>query len=147
VAKHSGYQPTDFTPYLLNLAAEAASLKFQNYYKGRYGMLRTEWRVLFHLGHLGPMYAKDICARAHIHKTKVSRAVSALESKRYLMRGDGDADRRHALLELTKNGARVFKDLFGAAQGFDARLNAQFSDEERLILRKCLLKISGIKIE
>ena len=37
-----------FLPYLLNQAAEESSLSFQRVYKDRYGMLRTEWRVLFH---------------------------------------------------------------------------------------------------
>ncbi|NDH26495.1 MAG: MarR family transcriptional regulator, partial [Rhodobacteraceae bacterium] len=39
-----------FIPYLLNQAAEESSLAFQRIYKDRYGMLRGEWRVLFHLG-------------------------------------------------------------------------------------------------
>ncbi|MEL6809365.1 MAG: helix-turn-helix domain-containing protein, partial [Pseudomonadota bacterium] len=62
-----------FLPYLLNQAAEAASLEFQNVYKDRYGMLRNEWRVLFHLGIYGRMTASDIGARAQMHKTKISR--------------------------------------------------------------------------
>ncbi|TNE65810.1 MAG: MarR family transcriptional regulator, partial [Rhodobacteraceae bacterium] len=39
-----------FTPYLLNQAAEQQSRVFSNTYKNLYGMLQTEWRVLFHLG-------------------------------------------------------------------------------------------------
>ena len=105
-------------------------------------MLRTEWRVIFHLGQFGPMHAKDICARARIHKTKVSRAVQALETKRFLSRDDVEADRRHALLKLTRNGQSVFDDLFHAAQRFDERLNAEFTFEEQKILRKCLLHIA-----
>jgi len=75
-----------FLPYILNQAAEASSLGFQQVYKQRYGMLRTEWRVLFHLGRYGEMTAKDICERARIHKTKISRAVKALEDRRFLVR-------------------------------------------------------------
>jgi hypothetical protein len=41
-----------FLPYLLNQAAEDSSLSFQRVYKDRYGMLRTEWRVLFIWGFL-----------------------------------------------------------------------------------------------
>ena len=63
----------DFLPYLLNRAAEESSLGFQKHYKNRYGMLRTEWRVLFHLGNYGEMTAKEIGSRAKIHKTKISR--------------------------------------------------------------------------
>ena len=79
----------DFLPYLLNQAAEASSRQFQDHYRKKYGMLRTEWRVLFHLGRYGKLTAKEISARAAIHKTKISRAVAALQSKRYLHR-EGD---------------------------------------------------------
>ncbi|MCF6232933.1 MAG: MarR family transcriptional regulator, partial [Rhodobacteraceae bacterium] len=76
----------DFLPYLLNQAAEESSLAFQQVYKGRYGMLRTEWRVLFHLGMYGRMTAKEIGTRALIHKTKISRAVQRLATRRFLSR-------------------------------------------------------------
>ena len=73
-----------FLPYLLNQAAEESSLAFQQVYKGRYGMLRTEWRVLFHLGIYGEMTAKEIGERARMHKTKISRAVQRLADRRFL---------------------------------------------------------------
>ncbi len=142
MTKSQEYELVDFTPYLLNQAAEAASLDFARHYKSKYAMLRTEWRVIFHLGQFGPMTAKSICDRARIHKTKVSRAVAALEQKRYLERTTVDDDRRHALLSLTRGGKRVFDDLFEAAQQFDLKMNEEFSAQERAILRKCLLKIA-----
>ena len=74
----------NFLPYLLNQAAEESSLAFQQVYKDRYGMLRTEWRVLFHLGLYGRLTAKDIGARSKMHKTKISRAVQRLEERRFL---------------------------------------------------------------
>ena len=40
----------DFLPYLLNHAAEEVGQGFGRIYQDRYGMLRTEWRVLAHLG-------------------------------------------------------------------------------------------------
>ena len=84
----------DFTPYLLNQAAEESSLAFQRVYKNRYGMLRTEWRVLFHLGTYGEMTATDICTKARIHKTKISRAVQKLVERRFVVRARSDEDRR-----------------------------------------------------
>ena len=63
-----------FLPYLLNQAAEESSLSFQRVYKDRYGMLRTEWRVLFHLGIFGQMTARDIGLRARLHKTKKNQS-------------------------------------------------------------------------
>lgn len=134
----------DFLPYLLNQAADASSREFQRYYKSRYGMLRTEWRVLFHLGRHGTMTAKEICTRAHIHKTKVSRAVTALEQKRFLTRHEVANDRRHEDLLLTKAGQRAFADLAAAAQTFDAKLTVSFSPQERETLRKCLMQMARL---
>lgn len=134
----------DFTPYLLNLAAETTGLAFQRHYKARYGMLRTEWRVLFHLGRYGAMTAKEICARARVHKTKVSRAVAALEAKRFLDRTRRDDDRRHETLRLTRTGEAAFRQLYAEAQDFDAALMAQFSEAERDILRRCLTRLAGL---
>jgi len=140
----SDFDLKDFTPYLLNLAAETSSAGFQALYKERYGMLRTEWRVLFHLGRYGPMTAKEICERARIHKTKVSRAVSALEAKRMLVRKEQPEDRRHETLRLTAKGARVFEDLDAEAARFDLELMAGFTPEERRILHKCLTRIADL---
>ncbi len=134
----------DFTPYLLNLAAETSSAGFQTYYKDRYGMLRTEWRVLFHLGRYGPMTAKEICDRARIHKTKVSRAVSALENKRFLSRKEQTNDRRLETLSLTTNGENAYQDLFREAARFDQEMMSTFTENEQAILRKCLIQIAEL---
>lgn len=134
----------DFTPYLLAMAAETAGAKFQKLYKDRYGMLRTEWRVLFHIGQYGNMTAREICDRARLHKTKVSRAVSALEAKRFLSRQRQENDRRHEILSLTKLGQSAFNDLFDQAQRFDDRLMSAFSEDERQLLRRCLARIAQL---
>lgn len=132
-----------FLPYLLNHAAEAVSLEFQRTYRQRYGMLRTEWRVLFHLGQYGDMTARQICDKARIHKTKVSRAVAALERKRFLTRTELIADRRQSVLTLTRQGRGVFEDLTREARAFDSRLRAEMTREEAEILQRCLMQIAG----
>lgn len=134
----------DFTPYLLNMAADATSLAFQPAYRGGYGMLRTEWRVLFHLGRYGAMTARDVCGRARLHKTKVSRAVAALEAKRFLLRETDAGDRRRETLALTPAGTRTYRALSDEARAFDARLMAQFPPEETRILRAVLHRLAGL---
>ena len=140
----SEFELRNFLPYLLNQAADASSLEFQRYYKSRYGMLRTEWRVIFHLGRYGTMTAKQICDAAGLHKTKVSRAVAALEEKRFLKREVLSTDRRHEALTLTRPGMRVFDDLSAAAQKFDSTLQAAFTPTERDVLQRCLRQIAGM---
>jgi len=134
----------DFLPYLLNQAAESSSLEFQKVYKGRYGMLRTEWRVLFHLGLYGRLTAKDIVERGGIHKTKVSRAVQKLAARRFLTRERDEADRRKEYLELTRAGDAAYRDLRAVAEEYDARLVQDFTPEETRLLRTMLRRLAGM---
>ncbi len=144
MTKMADFDLKDFLPYLLNQAAEASSVEFQGYYKSKYGMLRTEWRVVFHLGRYDHMTAKEICDRARIHKTKVSRAVAELEKKGLLIRRRVDKDRRHEDLVLTPYGREVFDDLYGAARDFDRKLVKDMTKEEQQLLRKCLARIADL---
>ena len=107
-------------------------------------MLRTEWRVLFHLGRYGKMTAKEICERASLHKTKVSRAVSALEAKRFLTRAELQDDRRHEHLDLTRAGQAAYADLSREAARFDADLVESIPVSDQDVLRRCLRQIAGL---
>ena len=131
-----------FLPYLLNQAAEASSLEFQQIYKDRYGMLRTEWRVLFHLGLYGRMTASEIGVRANMHKTKISRAVQKLTERRFVTRARDDADRRVEHLALTAQGQAAYDDLHQVARRYDSDLTADLGPVERAALKKMLLKLS-----
>ncbi|WP_417525940.1 MarR family winged helix-turn-helix transcriptional regulator [Marinovum sp.] len=132
----------EFLPYLLNQAAETASDGFQKIYKDRYGMLRTDWRVLFHLGIYGRMTARDIGRTAQVHKTKISRAVARLEARRFLLRQEDETDRRVEHLTLTPAGQAAYRDLRGVAEAYDAELVASLDPQEVAVLRKALLHLS-----
>lgn len=134
----------DFLPFLLNRAAEESSLEFQTQYKDRYGMLRTEWRVLFHLGIYGSMTAKEIGHRAKIHKTKISRAVAKLAERRFVARNRDENDRRAEHLSLTSAGEIAYRDLRSVAKTYDEKLASQFTVEEAVVLRRLLRKLAGI---
>ncbi|MGR3621951.1 MarR family winged helix-turn-helix transcriptional regulator [Pseudophaeobacter sp.] len=134
----------NFLPYLLNRAAEDSSLGFQAHYKNRYGMLRNEWRVLFHLGTYGQMTAKGIGQRAKIHKTKISRAVAKLAERRFVSRNRDEMDRRSEHLRLTPAGEAAYRDLRTHAQSYDAALAAHFTPEEAELLRSMLRRLAGI---
>jgi len=144
MTKNTDFDLLDFMPYLLNQAADATSREFEVAYKAKYGMLRTEWRVIFHLGRYGEMTAKEICDRARIHKTKVSRAVHALADKRYISRKEMPDDRRHEALALTTSGQRVFADLLNEAQRFDADMMVDFTDDEKAQMRQFLIRIARL---
>ena len=126
----TGFALESFLPYMLNQASEASSLAFQNVYKGRYGMLRTEWRVLF---------------RANLHKTKISRAVHRLAERRFVARVRDGADRRVEHLSLTSKGVKAYKDLRQTAEQYEAQLLAAFSPQETTVLRRALVKLAATR--
>ena len=138
------FEILDFIPYLMAQAVDALSVDFQHYYKSKFGMLRTEWRVLFHLGSYGDMTARDICVRASLHKTKVSRAVAALEKKRFLSRQELQSDRRAAVLSLTRSGLSAFAELREAARVYDAEIRADMTREESKVLIAWLVRVAGL---
>ena len=133
-----------FLPYLLNQAAEETSLSFSRTYRERYGLLRTEWRVLFHLGRYGDMTASQIGEMAKIHKTKISRAVAALEAKHFLKRTELATDRRRETLSLLPHGKTAYEDLTAAAAAYNGELARQFSRDEWEVLRRALEKLAGL---
>lgn len=133
-----------FLPYLLNQAAEAASKGFQASYKAAYGMTRTQWRVLAHLGRFGALTARDICARTHVEKTKVSRAVAALEDRGWLTRSPSPLDRRAEILTLTDRGRAVFAQLGQQAIAYDRHLRAHLGPRDAARLDDLLRRIIAL---
>lgn len=111
----------DFLPFLLIEAAEEAANEFRLILRDRFGMLPTEWRLVFNLGCHGPLTARDICELARVHKTKVSRAVTALEAKNLVTRRPDDKDKRREWLALTDEGQTAYLQLVEVARTSEAR--------------------------
>ena len=111
-----------FLPYRLNQAAERVSQRFAAQYRDRYRMTRPEWRALAALGSYGRMTATEIGANSSMHKTKVSRAVRALEEKRWLKRSEDMSDRRIEHLELTPAGKRIYGEMVALAHAYEEEL-------------------------
>ena len=111
-----------FLPYRLNQAAERVSQRFAAQYRTRYGMTRPEWRALAALGAYGRMTATEIGVNSSMHKTKVSRAVKALEEKRWLKRREDMSDRRIEHLELTPAGKRIHGEMIALARVYEQEL-------------------------
>ncbi len=118
-----------FLPYRLARASDDISAGFAAAYRSRYGMTRPEWRTLALVGAIGQITATEIARRSSMHKTKVSRAVQALEDRKWLLRRSDAADRRVEHLELTAAGAAVHAELTEAARDYEVALRARFGPE------------------
>lgn len=115
----------EFLPYRLNLASERVSLGFAERYRAEYKMTRPEWRALAALGSGGRMTATEVGVHSTMHKTKVSRAVFALEQRRWLKREENAADRREEHLDLTALGRKRYEELAEMARAYEKALIAR----------------------
>lgn len=108
-----------FLPYRLARAAEEVSQRFARLYRQRYGLSRPEWRTLATVGQYGAITATAIGRHSAMHKTKVSRAVQALEQRRWVMRRTDEHDRRVEHITLTAEGRDNYRDLVTIARRFE----------------------------
>lgn len=127
-----------FLPYRLNRLADAVSREFSVIYRRRHGLTRPEWRLLATLGQYGTMTATEIGRHSAMHKTKVSRAVAALEKRRWLIRSTDDTDRRVERLTLTPPGLAAYDDLAPMMREHEARLFDNLGSREREALEVAL---------
>ena len=133
-----------FLPYRLNRLADAVSREFSAIYRKRYGLTRPEWRLLATLGQYETMTATEIGRHSSMHKTKVSRAVAALEKRRWLVREASEADRRVERLRLTKAGEEVYRDMVPVAKAFERDMLDKISEEQAVALMTGLAGLERI---
>ena len=124
----------EFLPYRLNQAAEAVSRRFAAVYRSEYGLTRPEWRTLATIGQMGTVTATVIARHSSMHKTKVSRAVFALERRGWVTRRADEADRRSEQLELTRQGRRHYEALVKLALAFERDLEQRLGKTAKVRL-------------
>jgi DNA-binding MarR family transcriptional regulator len=130
----SKLQLEQFLPYRLNRIAAAVSQDFRSVYGPHHDLTIPEWRVLATLGQFEAMSAKDIGRHSTMHKTKVSRAVRALEERRWLRRRESEEDRREEILTLTALGEKVYRDIVPKAVAFERRILDELGSEAMPLL-------------
>lgn len=132
-----------FLPYRLDRLSDAISAKFQRIYRDQYAMTRPEWKVLAHLGQHETLTAREICRLTGLHKTKVSRAVSTLQKRRWLSRDRDETDRRIEHLTLTKLGRENYAALAALLAKREAEMLAVLGEEERQVLSSALASLEN----
>jgi DNA-binding MarR family transcriptional regulator len=132
----------EFLPYRLNVVASLVSQALSRIYVDRYGIGVPEWRILVTLGEFETMTAKAIGAHSHMHKTKVSRAVTALEQRKLVMRRENRADRREAYLSLTPAGRAIYRELAPGALEFSRRLFETIDAADRAAFERAVDRLT-----
>lgn len=131
-----------FLPYRLNVVALLASQALSRVYGERYGIGIPEWRVLATLGEYDTVTGKAVGAKTHLHKTKVSRAVAALEKRKLLARRANRADMREVFLSLTPAGRAIYEDLAPVAEAFARHLFEAVAPDDRAAFDRALTALT-----
>jgi DNA-binding MarR family transcriptional regulator len=101
-----------FVPFRLNRLAAEVSAALAIEYQERYGLDIPEWRVLATLGFRNdPCSAQYISHCTRTHKSTISRAVTALLTRRLVERVENADDRREFRLRLTRKGHGLYEEL------------------------------------
>lgn len=111
--------------------------------EGRYGVTRQEWRVLAAVVEGGPLSPSVLAERAQCKRGVVSRQVTALVVKRLVQRVARAGDARHAVLNATPAGLRLYAELFPQLAAINRRLMAALDGAEALQLECMLAKLTA----
>ncbi len=136
-----------FLPYQLNVVSSLVSQALSRVYARRYGIGVPEWRVVVTLGQYGVMTAKAVGAHTHMHKTKVSRAVTLLEKRRLVTRRANRDDMREAFLSLTAAGRAVYEEVAPHALDFARRLTEILAPGDREAFDRAIKQLTARSAE
>ena len=132
-----------FVPFRLNRLADAVSVNLSEIYRDRFGLEISEWRILVTVGQREACTAQFVAASTRMHKTRVSRAVAALEGRKLVARTVNAADGREMALELTPDGRRLYAALAPLALQRERRLLACLTRAERGAFLAALTKLEA----
>lgn len=120
----------DFLPYRLSIASNLVSGHIASAYEQLFGLSIPEWRLVAIVAEEGRIAQSAICERSRMDKVTVSRAAIALADRGLVARVPHDGDRRSHLLMLTGAGEELYAQVAPKALELEARLFAEFSEEE-----------------
>jgi len=132
----------EFLPYRLNVLASLVSQALSRIYAERFDIGVPEWRVLVTLGQFILMTGKAIGTHTHMHKTKVSRAVTDLERRKLVSRRVNRADLRESFLSLTPAGRAIYEELAPGALEFARKLVEVIDPSDRAAFERALKQLT-----
>jgi DNA-binding MarR family transcriptional regulator len=140
-AQIDSVQLNQFVPYRMVHLAANISLALSKIYKQTFDITIPEWRVLAQLAQQQKLYSKDIGEITSMDKSKVSRAVKALESKDYLIRQTDKKDNRAAYLSLSVKGQGLYQKIAPKALQWEKQFMSVLEASEHRNLMKVLDKL------
>ena len=143
---HAELRLERFLPYRLSVLSNRVSQDIAGLYSERFGLSITEWRVMAVLGGGSKLSANEVAVRTAMDKVAVSRAVSRLLDKNYLLRQLHGQDRRRSELKLSAKGRAVFDQIVPLALALERRILASLEPSEQSQLLAILDKLEAAEL-
>ena len=116
-----------YLPYLLRQADQTLSEPFYAVLT-RYGVARSEWRVLAVLHELGDLGVVELAAASLSPQPTVTHALRRLEDRDLVTRRPGDHDKRQRIISITPSGAQLTTALIDEATALEHEALADVAD-------------------
>ena len=132
-----------FFPFQTRMFYRQVSSAVSQVYESRYGLKPYEWRTIVILGMDGEYTANEIIALSSMDKVSVSRAISALKRRKWVLSKPNMSDGRSRMLRLSSAGKTVYGELVPLMLEVEKRLLDVYSEDEVAELRRLICKLAN----
>ncbi len=130
-----------FLPHQLSVLSNKISRAISGVYGERFGLSIPEWRVIAVLQYFPGASSGELTDKTGMDNVAVSRAVNNLVRAGFITRRPRHTDRRRTVLELSKRGQEVYKEITPLALRYEAMLVESLDEEEHRQLGRLLAKL------
>lgn len=114
------FRLADFLPYRLAVLSERVSRRLSRVYGAEAGLSVAEWRVMVHLSRCHQVSVREIHTCVNLDKSRVSRAVTRLESAGLLRKTGSVTDQRLLEISLSDDGWSLLDRILPPAAAYEA---------------------------
>jgi DNA-binding MarR family transcriptional regulator len=132
-----------FLPYRLSVLANLTSSTIAVAYEQQFDLSIPEWRVIAVLSRYPGLSARDVAQKSRMDAVAVSRAVKRLLRAGRLQRTVDAADRRRSVLQVSRSGAAVYRQVAPLALRFEQDLLASFTAADRALLDRVIGRLQA----
>ncbi len=132
-----------FFPYLARVFYSQITKAVSQIYEDQYGMKRYEWRAMVILAPQESLTSAEIMERSSMDKVSVSRAVSALRKRGWILEQTNKKDGRSRLLKLSSDGRNVFQQLLPQMVALEQKILDDLSSDEIALLISLMKRVEN----
>lgn len=126
----------EYVPALVTWLYNKTATDASRLYRRRFGVGLAEWRILAYLGIHGKGTNAEICEYIGLDKSAVSRSISSLKSRGYLLTQPRNG--RDIEVRLTPQGLRIGNRILAVALELESKLMQGVSAKDKRALIKTM---------